>query len=503
MSNLKDKNPEPSTSSETYGTNHINKQQYRYHKKSSLTNINHNVNVNMNHNKNETSRKRRYTVGSDAYKSLQRKRRKNDFNPPTVFLLGGNIHDPLNLGGINSNTQQTPETSPFPTESNKEKVEVFIPPNLNDPLNLSCPHGLTESDLISPSSFQRNKRRRTSSESEVNAQKSDLKCSNDKSRDDSFISRRNMQIRFNREVNKNDQIVSPVVPQKLQRIPRNKHNSNRNQNDVKSNSNKTTNDSLSKTNKNQSNPFQYGNYNRYYGYRNVQECDPRIELLPKDFFEGKCVLDIGCNIGHITLTIARDYHPKQIVGIDIDPSLIKIATKNIRHYVTEKVMKMESFPMSMPILYGPITNIKPNPLESNDIFPNNILFYTTNYVPENDECLSQQKPQYDCILCLSLTKWIHLNWGDDGLKRMFRRIFLHLHPGGRLILEPQPWSTYQKKSKMTPQIFENYKSIRFKPEHFNEYLLRDVGFKSCEFLGTPEHKSKGFQRPIYMYQKSM
>ena len=79
----------------------------------------------------------------------------------------------------------------------------------------------------------------------------------------------------------------------------------------------------------------------------------------------------------------------------------------------------------------------------------NSFFLQENYVPASSEVLSKQKPMYDLILCLSLTKWIHLNWGDDGLKLMFKRIFLNLRPGGKLVLEPQPFSSYKKKKNLT------------------------------------------------------
>lgn len=67
---------------------------------------------------------------------------------------------------------------------------------------------------------------------------------------------------------------------------------------------------------------------RYYGYRNLnQEEDPRIKILNKyrNIFHKKDVLDIGCNIGHITLTVARDFNANSVVGLDIDKHLIKVS----------------------------------------------------------------------------------------------------------------------------------------------------------------------------------
>lgn len=41
---------------------------------------------------------------------------------------------------------------------------------------------------------------------------------------------------------------------------------------------------------------------------------------------------VGCNVGYLTLSIAKNYEPRRILGIDIDDHLVGVARKNIRHY---------------------------------------------------------------------------------------------------------------------------------------------------------------------------
>jgi 7SK snRNA methylphosphate capping enzyme len=50
--------------------------------------------------------------------------------------------------------------------------------------------------------------------------------------------------------------------------------------------------------------FQFGNYIGYYGYRlNEQGQDPRIGCMKPEWFDGKEVLDIGCNSGVFTIQL--------------------------------------------------------------------------------------------------------------------------------------------------------------------------------------------------------
>lgn len=225
----------------------------------------------------------------------------------------------------------------------------------------------------------------------------------------------------------------------------------------------------------------YGNYDRYYGYRSYPGKDfkdIRLDAFAKyrHLFEDKVVLDIGCNNGLITTAVARDFKVKSMTGIDIDRNLIG---KAIKWLSVEK----KNYPNA----------------HTKDTYPHNVIFRCGNYMLANYSLLELEVPQFDTILCLSVSKWMHLNAGDAGLKMAFKRMYKQLHPGGCLVLEAQNWKSYKRRKKLTPEIFENYQNIQLFPDKFDDYLLSaEVGF--CRWfmieLNEEHHSSKGFQRPI-------
>lgn len=505
-------------------------------------------------------RKRSYSYSGPG--EFRNKRRKNNIVLPSKFLLGGTISDPLNLGSLDKEgiaKLAEDEAAGGTVSKRSDAVRVIIPPNINDPLNLDA--SSDNEDVLTDAlqkQLRRNRRRRkrkrrlsepgsasVDGEGIDNdggpAEEEDLQegilpapilpkapleeamkpltvntefttptpQSSTEARKEctgpvtptglkpstSGVTRPPFKKQRTKSDNK---IVSPVIPQPG--VERKRHPSHSRQYTDKPHLSQQNLVPPKKYNpKNEH--FQYGNYNKYYGYRNPDQTpDVRLDFLKRDWFEGKEVLDIGCNIGHITLTLARDFNPKRVVGIDIDKKLVNIAEKNIKHYLRKSDAEEANFPKSMKLLYGPLK--PPLRADGSRSFPYNVKFVHANYVLESDELLETVRPEFDLILCLSVTKWIHLNWGDSGLKRFFRRIFYNLKPGGRLVLEPQGWPSYSKRRKLTKRIFENYKNIRLFPEKFNDYLLHEVGFSTSEKMVTPHHASRGFQRPIIVYTKA-
>lgn len=165
----------------------------------------------------------------------------------------------------------------------------------------------------------------------------------------------------------------------------------------------------------------HGNFINYYDFNSATD---RLNLLPlnSEIWTSKTadngsyvVLDIGCNAGNITQLLypfLRDQIGKDIfiLGIDIDNILIDRASQNNK-------------------------------------FPENITYVSCDITKEDSvaeiipEYLKQfSKTKFDAVFCLSITMWIHLNNGDDGLKSFLNTVSTL---ASLLVIEPQPWKCYQ------------------------------------------------------------
>ncbi|KAF7645004.1 hypothetical protein LDENG_00212240 [Lucifuga dentata] len=277
--------------------------------------------------------------------------------------------------------------------------------------------------------------------------------------------------------------------------------------------------------------YQYGNHSHYYSYHG--------------FYGDMC---------HLTLTVARKFGPAHILGVDRDERLIHAAKQNIRHFLShdlvrddrrremihgrkkeeggekevtdseegkkegtrEVKMKEEeegeelqntlprlSFPLSFRVSRGPLCApplflplpllLPPPPQRAR--FPNNISFLQGDYVLEWEEAWPG-RGQYDVIMCLGVTKWVHLQSGDGGVVRLFKRAYQSLSPGGMFILEPHPWSSYSHSKSTSETTYRNYRNLQLKPEKFTSYLTESVGFTSYRLL-----THTGNQRPVYLFHK--
>ncbi|KAL3900878.1 MAG: hypothetical protein SGCHY_001024 [Lobulomycetales sp.] len=234
-------------------------------------------------------------------------------------------------------------------------------------------------------------------------------------------------------------------------------------------------------------PYPLGNYRGYYGYRNKGLEDSRLLLLPLELLKGKRILDVGCNDGNLTVSVAALFEPKFIQGIDVDPILVDCANRVVR----ERASMLLGFPKSCIANLGSLPISKDGSLA---IFPHNVAFRCGDFVAE---------PIYDILLGFSVTKWIHLDGGDSALRLFFKKCFASLRRGGKLILEPQPWSSYisPKKSTYTGRMRKNLEAIELFPKDFPEYLVKHIGFQSVSYLGTCSNDGSNFQRPLYLFTK--
>lgn len=216
----------------------------------------------------------------------------------------------------------------------------------------------------------------------------------------------------------------------------------------------------------------FGNFINYYSFHNVAE---RINNLHPNMFptltEDIYCLDIGCNTGDLTrelYKLLKNLYPQcmlHILAVDIDSVLINRAQESN----TER----------------------------------NIEYTTANVMAKSDrdsinEYLKKNgRSMFDITFCFSVSMWIHLNNGDNGLREFLEHIKTI---SKSIIIEPQPWKCYrqaQKRIKKTGNAFQLYDTlkIRSQVDIFIESIL-----KEHTHIKVYESQNSSWNRKIQSYK---
>lgn len=219
----------------------------------------------------------------------------------------------------------------------------------------------------------------------------------------------------------------------------------------------------------------YGNYHKYYdfhstGSRSSILCNNlnlsifntlwKLQSQPSIFI----FLDIGCNEGDLSMEVylqIKKELPSNVtcilLGIDLDSTLIQLAKEK---YIKQSINSND---------------------DSNSINTHkNISFETLNFMNKSTadiffkEYFDMINKQYNAninsfnvISLFSITMWIHLNYGDEGIRDCLLRSSALVHTSGSLIIEPQPWKCYKSADKRCRKL-----GIQ-RPLHFNTLTIRD------------------------------
>lgn len=184
-----------------------------------------------------------------------------------------------------------------------------------------------------------------------------------------------------------------------------------------------------------------GSYDPYYSnrYASAVSIDPRLldlmNVLGRDIFIDKRVLDIGCGVGLISFHIAALCGASHVVALDVDLEIILLNLKQLRKFKHDGIPRVQlegedypsllvrrngrvrctNKPWNIPRHFSPdITEFK---------FPFNIEFRCGDVLTSYLEV-----DTFDVVVCLKVVKFVKIESLRD-------RIIRILKPGGLLVTD--------------------------------------------------------------------
>lgn len=118
-----------------------------------------------------------------------------------------------------------------------------------------------------------------------------------------------------------------------------------------------------------------------------------------------------------------------------------------------------------------------------------------NLTPQLEEYLaSQDRTKFDLVSLFSVTMWVHINHGDEGLKELVRRVSAMAR---FVLLEPQPWKCYQtaarRMRKLGKEEFQQLKNLELRGPGVDlqiVQLFKDSGMQLVKDFGESKWSRK-------------
>jgi hypothetical protein len=138
-------------------------------------------------------------------------------------------------------------------------------------------------------------------------------------------------------------------------------------------------------------------------------------------------------------------------------------------------------------------------------YTSNVTYKCINYMQDSESTISlylkqHNKNYFDVIFCFSVTMWIHLNHGDEGLKQFLISVSLQTD---MVVIEPQPWKCYRaavRRLKRSGGNFPEFRNLKMRERVVVD--IEDIFCNECNFVKIEkESLCTGWGRQLLFFKK--
>lgn len=111
------------------------------------------------------------------------------------------------------------------------------------------------------------------------------------------------------------------------------------------------------------------------------------------------------------------------------------------------------------------------------------------------------RSRFDVVFCFSVTMWIHLNHGDDGLREFLRRA---CSIANMIVIEPQLWKCYRNASRrLRRSKGEDFPLLRtIKLDGDPSRHIENILTESCKFRKVMVTEDNEWKRRLLIYERT-